>query len=89
LACHSERSEESRVLTGRIINEGYEQFKYFYQPSQSRDSSSPKKLVQNDKQEGWLLILASLLCLITGNLPALGIEAVAFKMAIAVLKLQA
>jgi hypothetical protein len=41
------------------------------------------------KKKDWLLTLAPPLYLITANLLALGIVAVAFKMAIAVLKLQA
>jgi hypothetical protein len=42
-------SEESRILNGRIKNENRKHFYYYHPTLIGRDSSSPKKLVQNDK----------------------------------------
>jgi len=42
LLCHSERSEESRALIGRIRNEQRKHFHYFYPRIPCSYSSSPK-----------------------------------------------
>jgi hypothetical protein len=53
--CHSERSEESRVLMGRIINKIQLHFILLRRTTLCRDSSSPKSSFRMTMNEDWLV----------------------------------